>query len=95
MDNRVYLSLAIPALNNTPGPDGLINTLQVFRKNPKLPLGNIDRLPRNQRDRFAEMEIIVAAQRLKLAQKFRLKHMNVFSIPPETDVLVRREKSKS
>ncbi len=40
------------------------------------------------------MESIVAKQRLKLAQKSRTKPLDVFSIPPGSDVLVYREKSK-
>ncbi len=68
---------------------------------PKIPLGNIEHLPPNQRDRFSamesarkEMETIAAAQRLELGQKSRSKPRDVLSIPPGADVVVYKEKSK-
>ncbi len=100
LENSVCLSLAVHAVNNTGEPDGLIPTLLVFAMIPQIPLGNIDHLPQNQRDRFAamasarkKMETIIAAQRFKLAQKSRSKPVDVFSIPPGADVLVYRDKS--
>lgn len=95
------LSLAVHALNNTAGPDGLIPTLLVFGTIPKLPIGNLETMQPTQRDHFAalksarkEMETIVANQRVRLALKPRTKSMEVFNIPPGSPVLVYREKAK-
>ena len=87
LNEDTRLSLAVQALNNTAGPDGLVPTLLVFGMVPKLPLGHIENYPKSQRDRFAaleaarrEMETIVAEQRLKVAEKARTKQLKPFNI---------------
>ncbi len=78
MENHVALSVAVHGLNNTANSEGLVPTLLVFGTTPKIPLGNVEHLCPNQRQRFEamekarkEMEVIVAKQRLKLALKPR------------------------
>ncbi len=99
LDNPRTLALAVHELNNTAIPEGLIFTLLVFGTVPKIPLENVEHLASTQRERFAamekarkEMEQIVAKQRISLANKSRTKSMNMFTILPGSEVLVRREK---
>lgn len=101
MENGIRLSVALYGLNNTANSEGLIPTLLVFGSIPKISLGNIDHLSPNQRERFAametarkQMEVIVAEQRLKLAEKTRTKSMEIFKIPIGSEVHVFREKKK-
>lgn len=95
------LSLAVQALNNTAGPDGLIPTLLVFVMVPKLPLGHIQNLPLTPKERFAametackEMEDIVAKQRLKVAENFPPKEVVPPDLEPDAKVLIFRERLK-
>ena len=101
LSNQVVLSIVVHGMNSTANPEGLMSILLVFGSVPKIPIGNLEHLAPNQRTHFAameasrkEMERIVAGQRLKLACKFRMKGMDVFSICSESKVLVYREKLK-
>ena len=97
LDKHLGLKLAVKAMNDTMGPEGLVPSMLVFGVLPRFPVSTID-LP-NQVDRMnalksarAEMETI--ACELKLAQALRSK------LPPAADyqlsvgdqVLVKREK---
>ena len=40
INNEVYLQIAIKAINDTAGPNGLVPTLLVFRAYPRMTLAN-------------------------------------------------------
>ena len=101
LDKHVALSVAIMALNNTAGPEGLTPTLLVFGTIPKLPVGHIETLMPSQRDRFRalefarrEMETITAELRVKIAQKNRSASLEILDLDVGDPVLVYRERTK-
>jgi len=72
------LSLAVHAVNNTAGPEGLTPTVLVFGAVPRLPLPDDSTLPPDQKSRIkamkiarTEMETITAQRRIEEARKHR------------------------
>ena len=101
MGNDLRLSIATHALNITANAEGLVPTLLVFGTVAKIPLGNVFHLVPTQKKRFEaaesarkHFEKIVAKQRLNVASKSRTKGMEIFDVPPGSEVLVYREKKK-
>ncbi len=83
------------------GPNGLIPTLLVFGMVPNLPIGNLNRIPRNSKGKVLrvetakrELETIVAQKRLKLAEKPRTKPMENLVLSPGSPVLSIDERLK-
>ena len=79
-DKHTLLSLAVHAVNNTAGPDGLTLTILVYGSVPRLPLPDTDTLPPTEKSRVEamriprkEMETITAQRRMKSALKYRHK----------------------
>ena len=102
MNNELGFSIATYGLKNTANPEGLIPSLLVLGTIPKIPLGNLKHLCRNQKERFEAMELarkamekMVVEQRLKIASKSRTKEIEIFDICLGFSVLVYREKKKT
>lgn len=92
------LRLAIKAINDTMGPNGLIPSLLVFGTLPRFP--GIEASHPNQRERFqalktarAEMEAIVAETRIQKALRSKLPPATKYLILPGDLVRVFRERS--
>ena len=78
MPRETRLSLAVHAVKNTAGPDGLTPTVLAFGATPRIPLPNSDSLPYSEKSRLEamrierkEMETITAQRRIKAALKYR------------------------
>ena len=101
LPHEVLLSLAVHAVNNTAGPDGIVPTLLVFGSLPRLPLPAFSSLPLTQQQRFDamktardEMMAITAQRRIREALKTYTRKSQPF-IPEEGQhVLVYREGTK-
>ena len=95
LNRDLILSIAVICLNNTAGPDGLVPSLLVFGMIPKMPLGHIETVMPNQRERFAamelsrkEMETIIAEQRVKVGEKRSTPRLDVLDLRKGAAVLV-------
>ena len=79
LSKNIRLSIAVNAVNNTAGPDGLVPTLLLFGAMPRIGLPEAKYLHPTQKERFSamasarkEMETITAQRRVKQALKHRL-----------------------
>ena len=99
IDGKMALQLAVKAMNDTMGPDGLVPSYLVFGCIPHFPA--VDSIVPNQKDRMNalekahnEMATIVAELRPKTALSFRFPRNADLSVAAEGLVCVFREAEK-
>ena len=78
LSKHLRLALAVHAVNNTAGPDGITPSILVFGTVPRIPLPDSASMPLEQKDRLEamqvarkEMETITAQRRIAQALKHR------------------------
>jgi hypothetical protein len=82
--DAVRLAMAVHAMNITAGPEGIVPSLLVFGKLPKVP--HVDSVPPNKADRLVEMHAARAAYEQILAQRRIAAALS--KRPPPTSSLV-------
>ncbi len=99
LENELILKLAVKAMNDTMGPNGLVPSLLVFGVLPRFPAVSTN-LP-NQEDRMkaleiarSEMEAFVAEARVRTALNSNIPATATTVFHPGQEVLVYREKAK-
>jgi len=99
LNDKNILRIALKGINDTMGPNGLVPSLLVFGVLPSFP--SPSRNTPDQQERFealrnarAEMESIVAEQRIRKALKSKLPPATKYLIKPGDQVRVYRELSK-